>query len=86
MPCSFDGYVTEYTLDKGTPSEQEMEIALWDTAGGEEYDRLRPLMYPGSSVVLLCFTVDSRDSFENAKEQVCPWCAFHSQLFIGAVS
>ena len=44
----------------------QVELALWDTAGQEAYDRLRPLSFPGSHVVLVCFTIDSRDSLENA--------------------
>ena len=33
----------------------EIEFSLWDTAGQESYDRLRPLSYPASDVVLICF-------------------------------
>ncbi|KAL7717027.1 Ras-like GTP-binding protein RHO1 [Entamoeba marina] len=40
-------------------------LHLWDTAGQEEYDRLRPLSYSDSDVVLLCFAVNNRTSFEN---------------------
>lgn len=39
-----------------------MELALWDTAGQEDYDRLRPLSYPDTDVILMCFSVDSPDS------------------------
>ncbi len=47
-----------------------MELALWDTAGQEDYDRLRPLSYPDSHVILICFSVDSPDSLENVQEKV----------------
>ena len=30
-----------------------IELALWDTAGQEEYDRLRPLSYPESDIILI---------------------------------
>ena len=36
----------------------EIEFSLWDTAGQESYDRLRPLSYPQSDVVLICFSID----------------------------
>ena len=36
----------------------EIEFSLWDTAGQESYDRLRPLSYPSSDVVLICFAID----------------------------
>ncbi|KAJ5594282.1 GTP-binding protein RHO3 [Penicillium hispanicum] len=42
-----------------------MELSLWDTAGQEEFDRLRALSYEDTHVLMLCFSVDSRDSFEN---------------------
>ena len=49
---------------------KHVELALWDTAGQEDYDRLRPLSYPDSHVILICFAIDSPDSLENVQEKV----------------
>ena len=48
------------------------ELALWDTAGQEDYDRLRPLSYPETDVVLLCFALSSRDGLENVHKKWFP--------------
>jgi len=48
---------------------KRVELALWDTAGQEDYDRLRPLSYPDSHVILICFAVDSPDSLDNVQEK-----------------
>ncbi len=45
-------------------------LGLFDTAGQEDYDRLRPLSYPQTDVFLVCFSVVSPSSFENVKEKV----------------
>ena len=45
-------------------------LGLFDTAGQEDYDRLRPLSYPQTDVFLVCFSVVSPASFENVKEKV----------------
>lgn len=42
-------------------------LSLYDTAGEEDYDRLRPLSYTLANVVLMCFTIDNRDSFTNVQ-------------------
>lgn len=42
-------------------------IQLIDTAGQEEYDKLRRVIYPMADAFLLCFSVDCRDSLYNAK-------------------
>ncbi|EEP76854.1 predicted protein [Uncinocarpus reesii 1704] len=34
-----------------------MELSLWDTAGQEEFDRLRALSYDDTQVIMLCFSV-----------------------------
>ncbi|KAF9232891.1 ras family-domain-containing protein [Melanogaster broomeanus] len=53
-------YVAEIRLD-GKP----VQLALWDTAGQEEYERLRPLSYSKSHVILIAFAIDTPDSLEN---------------------
>lgn len=53
-------------LDSG----KSIELSLWDTAGQEEYDRLRPLCYPETDVILACFAIDQIQSFENVKDRV----------------
>ena len=42
-------------------------LSLFDTAGQEEYDRLRPLAYPETDVFLVCFSVTLPDSLDNVK-------------------
>lgn len=54
----------------------QVELALWDTAGQEDYDRLRPLSYPDTDVILMCFSVDSPDSLENIPEKWTPEVKF----------
>lgn len=67
VPTVFDTYVADVEVDG-----KMMELALWDTAGQEDYDRLRPLSYPDTHVVLMCFSVDNPDSFENIPEKWAP--------------
>ena len=52
--------------------DTQVELALWDTAGQEDYDRLRPLSYPDTDVILMCFSIDSPDSLENIPEKWTP--------------
>lgn len=60
QPTIFENYVAEIRLD-GKP----VQLALWDTAGQEEYERLRPLSYAKSHVILIAFAIDTPDSLEN---------------------
>ena len=50
--------------------DKVVELALWDTAGQEEYDRLRPLSYPETDIILICFAIDSHASLENVTDKV----------------
>ncbi len=67
VPTVFENYVADVEVDG-----RHVELALWDTAGQEDYDRLRPLSYPDSHVILICFAVDSPDSLDNVQEKVSP--------------
>ncbi|CAK7896539.1 GTP-binding protein Rho1p [[Candida] anglica] len=64
VPTVFENYVADVHVDG-----RKVELALWDTAGQEDYDRLRPLSYPDSNVILICFSVDSPDSLDNVQEK-----------------
>ena len=50
----------------------QVELEMWDTAGQEDYDRLRPLSYPDTHVLLLCFAIDSPDSLANIPDRWIP--------------
>lgn len=51
---------------------------LWDTAGQEDYDRLRPLSYPQTDVFLICFSLVSPPSFENVRTKWWPEISHHA--------
>ncbi|KAG0744895.1 hypothetical protein G6F57_006258 [Rhizopus arrhizus] len=64
VPTVFESYVADVEVDN-----KHVELALWDTAGQEDYDRLRPLSYPDSNVILICFSIDSPDTLDNVQEK-----------------
>jgi len=67
IPTVFDNYVVNLTA-----GAQNIELGLWDTAGQEEYDRLRPLSYANANVFLLCFSIISPVSYENVTAKWYP--------------
>jgi Ras family protein A len=75
VPTVFENYVADVEVDG-----KHVELALWDTAGQEDYDRLRPLSYPDSHVILICFAIDSPDSLDNVQEKVMHFIIFTSPL------
>ncbi|MCJ1441670.1 MAG: Rho GTPase [Stictis urceolatum] len=66
VPTVFDNYFTQ-VQHRGNM----VELDLWDTAGQEEYDRLRPLSYPETDLLFVCFGIDCPNSLENVLEKVC---------------
>jgi len=67
VPTVFDNY-TANAIVEGNP----INLGLWDTAGSEEYNTLRPLSYPGTDVFIICFSLCSPSSFENVKSKWYP--------------
>jgi len=64
VPTVFDNYNANAIVE-GNP----VNLGLWDTAGSEEYDTLRPLSYPGTDVFLICFSLFSPESFQNVEKK-----------------
>ncbi|EDO18271.1 hypothetical protein Kpol_1039p20 [Vanderwaltozyma polyspora DSM 70294] len=63
-PTVFENYIHDIFVDN-----KHITLSLWDTAGQEEFDRLRSLSYSDTDTIMLCFSVDSRDSLENVQHK-----------------
>merc|ERR1712241_926543 len=72
IPTVFDNYTI-----KNMVGGEEVTMGLFDTAGQEDYDRLRPLSYPNTDIFLACFSVVEPVSFENIKEKWIPEITHH---------
>ncbi|KXH35438.1 GTP-binding protein rho2 [Colletotrichum simmondsii] len=64
IPTVFENYVTDCRVDG-----KSVQLALWDTAGQEDYERLRPLAYSKAHVILVGFSIDTPDSLDNVKHK-----------------
>eukprot|EP01132_Coremiostelium_polycephalum_P005961 gene5961-7424_t len=62
VPTVFDNYNCLEMYDN-----KPVNLVLWDTAGQEDYDNLRPLSYPQTDVFIICYSVVKRDSLDNIK-------------------
>lgn len=62
VPTVFDTYIKDIFID-----EKQFSLILADTAGEEDYDRLRPLSYSKTDIVLICFSIHNPVSLDNVK-------------------
>ncbi|KAI9774279.1 MAG: Rho GTPase [Geoglossum simile] len=87
VPTVFENYIT-HTIHPATG--KTVELALWDTAGQEEYDRLRPLSYPETDLLFVCFAIDCPNSLENVMDKWYPevlhFCPLTPLILVGLKS
>ncbi|KAH3732847.1 cell division cycle protein 42-like [Pelomyxa schiedti] len=65
--CGFDNPSCNIRVENGN-----FNVNIWDTAGQEEYDRLRPLSYPQTDIFIIMFSVENRASMNNVEEKWIP--------------
>jgi cell division control protein 42 len=64
VPTVFDNYAV--TVEIGT---DPITLGLFDTAGQEDYDRLRPLSYPQSDVFIISFAISAPTTLANVRDK-----------------
>ncbi|CCE66250.1 hypothetical protein TPHA_0P00920 [Tetrapisispora phaffii CBS 4417] len=84
-PTVFENYVTDCFVDG-----IKVSLTLWDTAGQEEYERLRPFSYSKADIILIGFAVDDVESLHNARtkwtEEVLRYCPDTKIILVGLKS
>ena len=83
IPTVDDDFSMVPHMVDGTP----IHLKLWDTAGVEDYDRLRPLSYSQTDVFIIAYSVVQPSSFENVKDKWIPEIRQHCPevpiIFVG---
>ncbi|KAL7041790.1 hypothetical protein ACKWTF_000893 [Chironomus riparius] len=72
QPTIFDNYSTHVKYQNET-----INLLLWDTAGQEDFERIRPIAYPQTDVFLICISLINQDSFEHVKSKWYPEIRHH---------
>ncbi|GMH03306.1 hypothetical protein Nepgr_005145 [Nepenthes gracilis] len=67
IPTVFDNFSANVAVEGSI-----VNLGLWDTAGQEDYSRLRPLSYRGADIFVLAFSLISRASYENVLKKWMP--------------
>jgi small GTP-binding protein len=82
IPTIFDTYSCNIMLDN-----KPVSLGLWDTAGQEDYDRLRPLSYPHTDVFLICFSLVNRITLSSVRNKWVPeiqhYCPKATWILVG---
>ena len=88
-PTVFETYclnITSLNLFPGY-DQLNLNLTLCDTAGQEDFERLRLLSYNNVDIVIICFSIVKPESFVNVKEKWLPeiqkYCPEAKLLLVG---
>jgi len=76
-PTVWDSYSSVVSVG-GT----SVNLSLFDTAGEEEYDRLRPRSYPDTHIFIVCYSIDNPESYSNVSQKWLPEIVVFDSLMI----
>ncbi|OCL05948.1 ras-domain-containing protein [Glonium stellatum] len=81
VPTIFENYEADFEING-----RSVEAHFWDTAGQDEFARLRPSSYPGTHIVCLCFALDDHDSLDNIlhtwQPEIAHFCGKKIPIFL----
>jgi len=74
IPTVFDNFSKNVSHDGNL-----IRLDLYDTAGQEDYDRLRVICYPNTDVFLVCYSIENEASLGNVEKKWVPELRHHAQ-------
>ncbi|CAL8342403.1 unnamed protein product [Boreogadus saida] len=85
VPTVFENYTASFEIDT-----QRIELSLWDTSGSPYYDNVRPLSYPDSDAVLICFDISRPETLDSVlkkwRGEIQEFCPNTKILLVGCKS
>ncbi|CEO97312.1 Ras family [Plasmodiophora brassicae] len=85
VPTVFENYYRDVVVEGIA-----VNMGLWDTAGQEDFDRLRSLSYNDTDLVLIVFSIDAPTSLANVSSKWVPEIQHHCEgvpfLLVGTKS
>lgn len=83
IPTVVDNFVKEVSIN----DIETVNLTLWDTAGQEDYDSVRPLSYKDTDLVLLCYTIENANVLTNIPNkwlfEIKNYCPTASYMLVG---
>jgi len=73
IPTVFDNFSKNVSHDGNL-----IRLDLYDTAGQEDYDRLRVICYPNTDVFLVCYSIENEASLKNVEKKWVPELTHHA--------
>uniref|UniRef100_A0A6P7G6G9 Ras-like GTP-binding protein rhoA n=1 Tax=Diabrotica virgifera virgifera TaxID=50390 RepID=A0A6P7G6G9_DIAVI len=71
-PVEYIPKILEYALVDVRTAGKDIELALWNTAGQEHFDRLCSILYPDADAILLCFSFDKPETLDSVVNKWYP--------------
>ncbi|KAM0674052.1 hypothetical protein GVAV_002570 [Gurleya vavrai] len=67
VPTIVDNFIKETEVDN-----QKITLAIWDTSGQESYSAVRTIAYSDTEIVIMCYSVEDKNSLEALKTTWVP--------------
>lgn len=67
VPTVVDNFIK--VVEFGKDKSKSISLALWDTAGQDDYDTIRPLSYREANLVMICYSIDNKENIGNIKKK-----------------
>lgn len=67
IPTIIDNFIKQVEVDG-----ENVSLCIWDSAGQEEYDAVRPASYSETDLIFLCYSIENKNMLNNIGNKWMP--------------